>query len=529
MAKSNLVKVKKSAQEAVIISEMGQMPPHDIKLEEAVLGALLIDTKAYDRVYDLLSPETFYDKTNRLIFTAIEELGKQNEPIDMLTVSEKLKKEGLLEDAGSLNKVVMLTNSVSSSVHARYHAELLREKYIAREMIGFCVETEQDCYNGNVPMKELLQKTEDKLYNLSLDEDRQKVSSMKEMLFDVAKEIEAASQREGLSGIESGFYELDRKTSGWQKSDLIILAARPAMGKTAMLLSMAKNMADANHPVLIFSLEMSKSQLAQRLIVNATELPASKIKSGKLNNGDWIILNNQMGLLERMPIFIDDSANQTVFEMATKARRMVREKGIECIFIDYLQLMHAEGKTINNREQEVSTISRALKQLAKELNIPVIALSQLNRGVESRVGDNKRPVLSDLRESGAIEQDADMVLMLHRPEYYGILEDEEGNSTIGKAEVIIAKNRNGSTGRIRLGFEGELIKFTNLNEIPVHQSDFVTASLEAKPAPADEDKKKKKGEPKKKDDKKSTSELPFTPEDQEDEDDDWKTYVNNEK
>lgn len=505
----------KNGKEVVVLSDSGLMPPHDLNMEKCVLGALLIDLNAFSRVADILKEDMFYDKNHREVFKAIKELSVEGIGIDMMTVGDRLRRNGLSME----NLCVELSMSVNSSVHVVYHSETLKEMFMYRQIISFCAEAESEAFERKLPVRDMLQKVENGLYSLALEQDRQSVGDMKTMLLNAAKDIEAASQRNGLSGIESGFNYLDKKTSGWQKSDLIIIAARPAMGKTALLLSMAKNMIEQQHPVLIFSLEMSQSQLMQRLITNATELPANRIKSGKLNNADWMILNNQMALLEKMPLYIDDSANLTIFEMATKARRMVKEQGIECIFIDYLQLMRAEGKNISNREQEVSTISRALKQLAKELDIPVIALSQLNRGVEARSGDNKRPMLSDLRESGAIEQDADLVLLLHRPEYYGMMIDEEGNSTIGLAELIIAKNRNGATGTIKLHFEADLIKFTNYEEYAGSPMGFQEVNLQTTSKKEQPKEEKPKRGSKKKIERIQTEDLDELEDD--DEDEDW--------
>ncbi len=506
-------KVKRGTdgKQVVVLSDNGQMPPHDLHVEACVLGALMIDNNAYSRVADFLRAEMFYEKKHQQVYGAIIDLSRQGIGIDMLTVSNRLEREGM-ENANLL--CVELSMKINTSAHVEHHSMLVKEMYMYRQIISFCAEAESEAFSRKLPVTDMLQKVEDGLYSLALDQDRQTVGDMKTMLHNVAREISEASVRNGLSGVESGFRHLDKCTSGWQKSDLIILAARPAMGKTALLLSMAKNMVEQKHPVLIFSLEMSQSQLMQRLISNATELTANKIKSGKLNNADWTILNNQMALLSEMPLFIDDSANLTIFEVLTKAKRIVKEHGIECIFIDYLQLIHADGKNINNREQEVSTISRALKQLAKELNIPVIALSQLNRGVEARSGENKRPMLSDLRESGAIEQDADLVLLLHRPEYYGMTVDENGNSTIGLAELIIAKNRNGATGTVRLRFEAELVKFVDFDE-------FETPAL-ALPFVAEEKLEVEKEEKPKRATKKKTVKT-FHAEVEDDDEDDWET------
>ena len=296
----------------------------------------------------------------------------------------------------------------------------------------------------------------------------------------------AANQKEGLSGLRTGFHDLDKITSGWQNSDLIIIAARPAMGKTAFVLSMAKNMAvNFNIPVALFSLEMSNVQLVNRLIVNVCEIPGDKIKSGQLENYEWEQLDFKIKELYDAPIYVDDTPSLSIFELRTKARRLVREHDVKAIIIDYLQLMNASGMNFGSREQEVSTISRSLKGLAKELNIPIIALSQLNRGVESRQGaEGKRPQLADLRESGAIEQDADMVCFIHRPEYYKITEDERGNSLIGLAEIIIAKHRNGAVGDVRLRFKSEFAKFMNIDDdVPREFTSGVNRPAQPDPIP----------------------------------------------
>ena len=311
-----------------------------------------------------------------------------------------------------------------------------------------------------------MQEAEGKLFEISQRNVKKDVTQINPVIKEALNILEIASNRkDGLSGLQSGFHDLDKMTSGWQNSDLVIIAARPAMGKTAFVLSMAKNMAiNYNTPVAIFSLEMSNVQLVNRLIVNTCEITGEKIKSGQLAPYEWEQLMAKIKDLYDAPIYIDDTPSLSVFELRTKARRLVREHNIKMIIIDYLQLMNASGMNFGSREQEVSTISRSLKGLAKELNIPIIALSQLNRGVETRQGDGKRPQLADLRESGAIEQDADMVCFIHRPEYYKITEDEKGNSLIGLAEIIIAKHRNGAVGDVRLRFKGEYARFQNLND-----------------------------------------------------------------
>ena len=466
------VKAKRSKEDKVIISDYGIIPPNDKRIEDAVLGALLIDCNAFSRVCEKLIPDCFYTKENRLVYAAIEQLGHENKPIDIISVTDFLQKNGELEEIGGPFKITSLAQAANTSAHIEYHAQLVFDKYVARRIITFCAETEKAAYQEKYPVQDLLQNVESELYKLSLNSTKRDFRNMQDMLMSTMKEIEASAQMNGLCGVPSGFTALDNLGGGWQKSDLIIVAARPAMGKTAFALSMAKNMLEQGRPVAIFSLEMSTEQLMKRLITNVTGIPGNVLRYGKLDPMDWNILNKKIKELNSMKLFIDDSASANIFEIATKARRLVKEHGVECIFVDYLQLIHAEGKTINNREQEVSTISRTLKQLAKELNIPIIALSQLNRGVEARTGDNKRPVLSDLRESGAIEQDADMVLLLHRPEYYGLTMDENGNSLIGIAEIIVAKNRNGKTGPVLLKFKGELMKFTDVeNQINIQIPD----------------------------------------------------------
>lgn len=493
---ANETRKYKKKEDMVVLSEIGMLPPHSYEFEEAVLGALLIDNTAYQKVYNLLCPETFYDAKHRKVFETIAELAHENTGIDILTVSDRLKKNGELENVGGEYGVVSLSDKVCTSAHVEYHAATLKEMYVARQMIAFCADVEKKCFDRTEPVRDLLQKTEDKLFTLSLENDRQAYYRVDDVLTKVIKEIEQSSNNNGMDGVPSGFKLLDKFYSGgWQKSDLIIIAARPAMGKTALIISMARNMLENEIPVGIFSLEMSKEQIIKRLIVNSSNIEASKIKSGKLNQLDWSVLSHQLSLISKMPLFIDDTANMTIYELCTKARKMVREEGVKCIFIDYLHLMRADGKNINNREQEISTISRALKQLAKELEIPIIALSQLNRGVEARTGDSKRPMLSDLRESGAIEQDADMVILLHRPEYYGILQDEEGNSTAGVAELIVAKNRNGQTGTVKVNFSGEYMKFEDIDYSSSYdQTDnSLTAGEEQAPYGLElEDKEKKK-------------------------------------
>ena len=451
----------------------GRIQPQARELEVAVLGALMLEKDAYSIVSEILKPECFYEKAHEKIFSAIVDLAVSQRPVDMLTVTEQLSRRGELEDVGGPVYIAQLTSQVASSAHIEYHARIIAQKYLARELISFAAQVENSAFDETIDVDDLMQEAEGKLFEISQRNVKKDVTQINPVIKDALEMLErAANQKEGLSGLRTGFGGLDKITSGWQDSDLVIIAARPAMGKTAFVLSMAKNMAvDFNIPVALFSLEMSNVQLVNRLIVNVCEIPGEKIKSGRLEGYEWQQLDFKIKELYDAPIYIDDTPSLSVFELRTKARRLVREHGIKCIIIDYLQLMNASGMNFGSREQEVSMISRSLKGLAKELNIPIIALSQLNRGVEARQGvEGKRPQLADLRESGAIEQDADMVCFIHRPEYYKITEDERGNSLIGLAEIIIAKHRNGATGDVRLRFKSEYAKFMNIeDDMPVRE------------------------------------------------------------
>lgn len=452
-----------------VIPQFGKLPPQAIELEEAVLGALMLEKDAYPLIAEILKAESFYDNKHQKIYSAIMALISYQLPVDMLTVTEQLRKMGELEFVGGPYYVAQLTSKVASAAHLVYHAQIIAQKYLARELIKISSQIQTEAYDDTMDVDDVMQKAESELFTLSqqnLKKDYTQINPIIEESINLVKE--AAKKKDGLSGLATGFHALDRITSGWQPSDLIIIAARPAMGKTAFVLSMAKNMAvDFDQSVAVFSLEMSNVQLVNRLLVNVSEIPAEKIKSGKLAPYEWEQLQQKVNVLWNKPIYIDDTPSLSIFELRSKARRLVREHGVQILIIDYLQLMNASGMQYGSREQEVSMISRSLKGLAKELNIPVIALSQLNRSVESRTGtgnDAKRPQLSDLRESGAIEQDADMVCFIHRPEYYKIFVDKDGNDIRGQAEIIIAKHRNGAVGDVSLRFRGEFAKFSNLDD-----------------------------------------------------------------
>lgn len=449
--------------------ETGKLPPQALDLEEAVLGAIMLEKEALNDVIDILSSQSFYKEEHQKIFSAIIELFQQGKPIDILTVTETLKGRGELEIVGGPFYISQLTNRVASSAHVEYHSRIISQKHILRELIRISSETIRDAYDDSTDVFELLDKSEKGLFDITQGNIRKDYEKMNNLLHDAIEQLEKlGKQKDGLSGIPSGFSDVDRVTSGFQKSDLIVIAARPGMGKTAFVLSLARNIAvDHKRAVGIFSLEMSTRQLAFRLIASETELNASKLKTGKLENHEWEQLNAKIGKLAEAPIFIDDTPALSVFELRAKCRRMKARHNIEIIIVDYLQLMTVGGDNKNarggNREQEISMISRSLKGIAKELDIPVIALSQLSRAVETRGGSSsiKKPQLSDLRESGAIEQDADVVAFIYRAEYYGLSSDQEGNSTIGQAELIIAKHRNGALADVKMKFIGELAKFTD--------------------------------------------------------------------
>ena len=472
--KNKVGQITKTKKTAVNTEETGRLQPQAREFEEAVLGALMLEKDAYSIVSEILTPECFYDKTHELIFAAIQDLAIQQKPIDMLTVIEQLRKSGKLESVGGTSYIAQLSQKVVSSAHIDYHSRIIAQKYLARELITFSSDVSRKAFDETNDVDDLMQEAEGKLFEISQRNVKKDVVHINPIIKEAFNLMREASKRtDGLSGLASGFHDLDKLTSGWQNSDLIIIAARPGMGKTALVLSMAKNMAvNLNIPIAVFSLEMSNVQLVNRLIVNVAELSAEKIKTGQLAEYEWHQLDTKINKLYDAPIFIDDTPSLSVLELRTKSRRLVKEHNVKCVIIDYLQLMNA-GISFNIREQEVSFISRSLKSMAKELKIPVIALSQLNRSLDMRTNqfkpnkdghDAKRPQLSDLRESGAIEQDADIVCFIHRPEYYKIFQDEHGNDLTGKAEIIIAKHRNGSTDDIWLEFKKEYARFQNLDE-----------------------------------------------------------------
>ena len=444
----------------------GKVQPQALPLEEAVLGAIMLDKDALPVVLDILQSESFYSDAHQVIYRAMLRLFEKSQPVDLLTVTEELRKSGELEAAGGPYYLVELTNRVASSANIEYHARIISQKHIQRELIRVSTNIIRDAYEDTTDVFDLLDQAEQGLFAITQQNLSKGFESMGSLASRTLKVLEELAQKEeGLTGVPTGFTDLDRLTSGWQPSDLIIVAARPGMGKTAYTLALARNAAmDFGKGVALFSLEMSNVQLVQRLISMEAEISGSKLRTGQLEDYEWQQLQSAIEKMSEVPIYIDDTPGINIFELRAKCRRLKMQHDIQMIIIDYLQLMSGgPDSQKGNREQEISNISRSLKGLAKELNVPVIALSQLSRAVEVR-GGTKRPQLSDLRESGAIEQDADIVSFIYRPEYYSILEDEEGQSLKGVAEIIVAKHRNGALKTVKLKFIDQFAKFTDLED-----------------------------------------------------------------
>ena len=446
------------------LSGIGKLPPQAVDLEEAVLGALMLEKSPLNDVIDIIHrPDIFYKDAHKKIYEAIQELFSASESIDILTVTQKLRANGEIENVGGPYYISQLTNRVASAAHAEAHARILVQKFILREMIRISGKVIQNAYDETTDVFNLLDEAESELFAVAEGNIRKDYESMASLLFKAQNKIENAMLKEdGVNGIATGFTDLDKITSGWQKSDMIVVAARPGMGKTAFVLSMARNVAvDYQHPVAVFSLEMSSIQLVNRLISGEAEIPAEDIRRGNFSKKEFEQFFERTKQLSEAPIYIDDTPALSIFELRAKCRRLKQQHNIQLIIIDYLQLMSSGGKG-GNREQEISNISRSIKEIAKELDVPIIALSQLSRSVETRGGD-KRPMLSDLRDSGAIEQDADIVSFIYRPEYYQLTEWPDGTPCTSQAEIIVAKHRNGSLKDIRLKFLGKYAKFTNLD------------------------------------------------------------------
>ncbi|MDA0378410.1 MAG: replicative DNA helicase [Bacteroidetes bacterium] len=447
-------------------SRSGRVPPQAVNVEKTVLGAMLIEREAIPKAVEILQPGSFYSQQHNAIYEAILSLFERSNPVDLITVGDELKRRDKLESVGGSYYLSELTAAVDTAANVEYHARIVAEKALLRGLIETMTTVVGQAYDASADAFELLDHAESEIFRISDSQLRRAATSMHDVLKETLSRLEAIhGQVGGVTGVPSGFTRLDQLTGGWQPSDLIIIAARPSMGKTAFSLAMARNAAlHPEHPagVAIFSLEMSAGQLAQRLLTSEARVDAQAARTGRLSDDDWPRLARAAGRLSEAPIFIDDTPGLTVLELRAKCRRLKAEHDIGLVIVDYLQLMHGTGMGKNaNREQEIAHISRSLKGLAKELNVPVIALSQLSRAVETRGGD-KRPQLSDLRESGSIEQDADVVGFIYRAERYGITVDENGNSTEGLAEIIIGKQRNGPIDDVKLAWVNQYARFENL-------------------------------------------------------------------
>lgn len=448
--------------------EHGKLPPQCVEIEEAVLGSILISKDAIVLVADILSIESFYKETNQKIYAAALELYNQSKSIDLLTVINQLKKNEHLDLVGGAYSISQLTNSVASAANVEEHARIVKQYHIKREIIRFSSEVITMAYSDNSDALELSEMVLNNAYELNTY-DSVAIQSNADLIREVAKQVENAKKNKGLTGVPTGLIEVDKTFGGYQKSDLIIKAARPAMGKTAQALCEAIYMSYvANLNVAFFSLEMSSVQLMKRIISIETEINSEKLRSGELTEYDWKQFTGKTTSLMSDNLKIYDRC-YTINSIVKECKKLALKGTLDAIYIDYIQLITAQTKQNSNREQEVSLISRRLKMLAKELNVPVIALCQLSRAVEQR-GGRKVPMLSDLRESGSIEQDADIVQFLYRPEYYGITENEDGSSTRGLAQMVVAKHRNGACKEIDLSFIGSLTKFTNYEQQEISNS-----------------------------------------------------------
>ena len=441
----------------------GKIPPNAVDFEKLIIGSCLIDKKGLDHAVDLLSSVVFYDPRHQEIFKAIFYLFNNNHPVDLMTVIQELKRTEKLNASGGDHYIIELTMGVSSSAHIEYHVRIVLEKYILRSLINISANVIDSSYKESADVFELLDKTEQSFFEVTNGTIKKGFDTANILVKDAINKIKSLKDKGGISGIPSGFRDIDKETGGWQPTDLIIIAARPAMGKTAFILSMARNITvEQQIPMALFSLEMASVQLITRMIASETRISSEKLRKGTLNDDEWQRLFNNVSGLEKAPLFIDETPSLSIFDFRAKCRRLVMQHSVKIIMVDYLQLMTANsGGKGGNREQEISTISRSLKAIAKELNVPIIALSQLSRSVENR--PDRRPQLSDLRESGAIEQDADIVSFIYRPEYYKFTEWPDGKPSANQAELIIAKHRNGAVTDVRLSFHREYAKFGDLD------------------------------------------------------------------
>ena len=455
--------------------EMGNRPPQALDVEEAVLGALLIEPNCIDEAMDELSPNCFYSERHRMIFEAMRSLTNEHVALDLLSVSQKLKAAGNLEAVGGTVALVQLSQKVGAAAHIEYYIRILKQKCIQRELITASYEILKSSYDESVNVDDLIDQAQTKVFAAIQNNVKKDVQEIGKVINDALDDIQKLQGSSGLSGVPSGFASLDRITQGWQSSDLIIIAARPSVGKTAFVLNLAGNAAvDFNMPVAFFSLEMPSIQLAKRMMVSETKLSGDKFRGGeKIQDWEWKQLDIQLKRLVKAPIYIDDTPSLPVMEFRSKVKKLVKQKGVRLVVVDYLQLMQGPSKLRGMREQEVAAISRTLKATAKEMNVPIIALSQLSRQSENRQGSNRRPQLSDLRESGSIEQDADMVIFIHRYDYQGLNEDP---NDVGKTQIIIAKHRNGAIADIDMRFRADEVRFVDDQESLVNTADSMPVS-----------------------------------------------------
>ena len=455
--------------------EMGNKPPQALDVEEAVLGALLIEPNCIDEAMDELSPNCFYSEKHRMIFEAMRSLTNEHVALDLLSVSQKLKTNGNLEAVGGTVALVHLSQKVGAAAHIEYYIRILKQKCIQRELITASYEILKSSYDESVNVDDLIDQAQTKVFAAVQNNVKKDVQEIGKVINDALDDIQKLQGSSGLSGVPSGFASLDSITQGWQASDLIILAARPSVGKTAFVLNLARNAAvDFNMPVAFFSLEMPSIQLAKRMMVSETRLSGDKFRGGeKIEDWEWKQLDIQLKRLVKAPIYIDDTPSLPVMEFRSKVKRLVKQKGVRLVVVDYLQLMQGPSELRGMREQEVAAISRTLKATAKEMNVPIIALSQLSRQSENRVGSNRRPQLSDLRESGSIEQDADMVIFIHRYDYQGLNEDP---NDVGKTQIIIAKHRNGAIADVDMRFRADEVRFVDEEESLIHQASTMSVA-----------------------------------------------------
>lgn len=453
--------------------DMGNKPPQALDVEEAVLGAMLVEPSTVDEAMDELNASCFYAPQNQMIFEAVSKLVNEHAPVDIISVSSKLKACGNLDAVGGTVTLVNLSQKIGAAANIEFYIKLLKQKAIQRDLIRASCEILRSSYDDAVPVDELIDSAQSKVFEAIQNSTRKDVQQIGAVINEAMADIESHKDNPGLTGVPSGYVSIDKVTMGWQPSDLIILAARPSVGKTAFALNLARNAAvDHKMPVAFFSLEMSALQLVKRLMTSESGLSAEKIKGGKaLTEAEWVQLETQLKRLAAAPFYIDDTPGLPISEFRTKAKNLVKQKGVRIIFVDYLQLMQGPSDLRGMREQEVAAISRTLKATAKELNVPIIALSQLSRNAVQRQSGNGKPQLSDLRESGSIEQDADMVIFIHRPDYVGLSENGEDKEY---TQIIIAKHRNGETCDIEMRFRSNEVKFVEIGDTLAAEAETVS-------------------------------------------------------